>query len=206
MPTLTFPAMGTLSAGINNSVATITISAWQWLWPSSDAFTILIGSEKMTVTAGHKTTTLTVTRAAGGTTAASHLSAAPITWIVFPATRVFDGTTVFNATDAFLQTMVTSGPAFVIGCPALQTNDDHTRHSQWITDCKLYFGVPQASTQSLIDLVSLLEQIKTLLFLQATFGTSAPAGITDMSWRAPQIDYLQAPAIGMVDISVHTKG
>jgi hypothetical protein len=64
---------GTITAGATSlSVA----SAAEF--SSADPFTILIGSEVMLVTAGQGTTTWTVTRGYGGTTAAAHTSGATV--------------------------------------------------------------------------------------------------------------------------------
>jgi hypothetical protein len=64
---------GTITAGATSlSVA----SAAEF--PSADPFTILIDGEVMLVTAGQGTTTWTVTRGYGGTTAAAHTSGATV--------------------------------------------------------------------------------------------------------------------------------
>lgn len=210
LATLTFPAMNTLGVAVNSAVTTLSLgSAYPWLWPTAGNFTIQIDNEKFTVTAGHGTQTLTVTRAAGGTTAASHLINAPITWIVFPAARVLDGSVPTDVTtDAgklFIQRIQTDGPAFKIGFPQLRSVSDRSLHSQWQCECVLHFGVPQNAVQPLVDLLSLLERIRTLLFLQATWAANAPSSLSDMSWRDPEFDYTQDPAFGTLRIMLDMK-
>jgi hypothetical protein len=58
---------------INNSVTSITVTS-EVGFPDSGNFSILIDSEQMLVTGGQGTTTWTVTRGQGGTTAAAHAS------------------------------------------------------------------------------------------------------------------------------------
>jgi len=58
---------------INNSVTTITVTSAAG-FPTSGSYSIVIDSEQMLVTGGQGTTTWTVTRAQGGTTAAAHSS------------------------------------------------------------------------------------------------------------------------------------
>lgn len=70
----------TLSGSINNSVTALSLTSATG-FPSSGNFRIFIDSEIMTVTA-RSGTTLTVTRGAEGTTAASHTSGATITVVL----------------------------------------------------------------------------------------------------------------------------
>lgn len=66
----------TLSAGIDNAVTTIPLAAARF---ADSAYpVILVGSEKMLITAGFGTNSLTVTRGHGGTTKAAHSSADPV--------------------------------------------------------------------------------------------------------------------------------
>ncbi len=70
---------GTLSAGINSSVTSITLNSIITGAPAS-GFTIQVDSERMLVTAGGNTTTLTVARGRGNANAAaSHSSGAAVT-------------------------------------------------------------------------------------------------------------------------------
>lgn len=86
--TVAIQAIGTadvntlLSGAINNSVTSITVSAFGYQTvPSSGSTLIQIDSEQMLVTAGGGTTTLTVTRGVNGTTAASHSNNAAVTGV-----------------------------------------------------------------------------------------------------------------------------
>lgn len=60
----------TLSGGINSSVTTVTLAEARFADTALPV--IVIGTEKMLITAGFGTTSLTVVRAHDGTTAASH--------------------------------------------------------------------------------------------------------------------------------------
>ena len=67
----------TLAAAITSvSATTITLTAARF--PDTDYSVIIIDSEKMLITAGHGTTSLTVTRGYNDTTAATHLIAAAV--------------------------------------------------------------------------------------------------------------------------------
>lgn len=67
----------TLGAAVADALTqTITLAAARFA--DTDYPVIIIGSEKMLITAGFGTTTLTVTRGYGGTTAAAHLINAPV--------------------------------------------------------------------------------------------------------------------------------
>ncbi len=67
------PGVTTLSAAISSTSATsITVTSAAG-FPAATGYSIMIDSEQMTVTAGFGTTTWTVTRGVGGTTAATHL-------------------------------------------------------------------------------------------------------------------------------------
>lgn len=71
----------TLAAAITTvGQSSITVSAYQG-FPTTAAFTILIGTELLQVTSGYGTTTWTVTRGYDSTTAATHLNGATITLV-----------------------------------------------------------------------------------------------------------------------------
>lgn len=94
-PIASFAAAGNpiLSAGINSSVTTIPLNVALVCAANQP---IQIGSEQMQVTGGMGTTSLTVTRAFGGTTAASH----SINAVVFPcgyAAYSFDETNILRS-------------------------------------------------------------------------------------------------------------
>lgn len=64
-------------------------------FPSAGDYTILVDSERMTVTAGQGTTTWTVTRDVDGTTAASHASSAAVT---IPSCQTITGSSNVSST------------------------------------------------------------------------------------------------------------
>lgn len=79
----------TLSAGVNSSVTTLPITAWQEEWPGNSAFRIMVDQETMIVTGGFGTTSLTVVRGvaqAWGTAqaAAAHSDGATVTTAFSP--------------------------------------------------------------------------------------------------------------------------
>ena len=81
--------MTTLQTSISSSVTSISVASSAG-FPGTAPFTIVVNSEQMTVTGGAGTLTWTVTRGAGGTTAASHNSNSVIT---APAETTTVGTT-----------------------------------------------------------------------------------------------------------------
>ena len=74
-------AQTTLSAGVNNSTATIPVTAVSG-WPSSFPYTLLIDkdtvNEEIVTVTGRSGTTLTVTRGVDGTTAVAHSAGANV--------------------------------------------------------------------------------------------------------------------------------
>lgn len=194
-----------LSAAITNSQLTLTIPVWPWMWPTEGNFTIKIDSEVITVTAGHGTTTLTITRG----TPVSHLINSEISWLVFPSTRIFEGSKPFDMSTSegklFIQDITHKGPSFKINLPQLISHDHINRHSLYRVECILFFGVPQNVAQIFVDLISLLEAIKDFVIDQANWYAGAPSACSDVSWIEPQIDYLQNPAFGQVAVTLTTK-
>ena len=79
-----------LSANINNTVTTITVGSGANI---INGDTLLVDAEQMQVTAGGGTTSLTVTRGANGSTAASHTSPTEVQAVTTPATNVGTPTT-----------------------------------------------------------------------------------------------------------------
>lgn len=67
-----------LTADPGASGATLAINAWNVRWPASGSFKLRIEKEVVLVTAGHTTTSLTVTRAQDGTTGVAHASSTPV--------------------------------------------------------------------------------------------------------------------------------
>jgi hypothetical protein len=96
----------TLSAGINSSAATLTVSSATG-FPTFGTFTIRVDNEYMVVTGGAGTSTWTVTRAQQGTAAASHSAGATVTH-VDPAT----GELSWNAAT---RTLTVSGTIYIDG-------------------------------------------------------------------------------------------
>lgn len=203
---LVFPGVATLAVGINAATTAVQVSGWFWLWPTSGNFRIQIGTEIMTVTAGHGTVNLTVTRAA---VPAAHLAGVNVNWYEpIPTARIFEASAVLDvsttAGQGFIQRIKTDGPAlkfnFVRG---RKRNNWHITNYE--LNVQLYFGVPQGLSQSLVDLLSLVELIKDLWYEQTSFEAGSPAQIIEMFWEEPEIDYLQDPAFGVIRMIVQTE-
>ncbi|KKM72427.1 hypothetical protein LCGC14_1420630 [marine sediment metagenome] len=108
----------TLSADINNSVTTIPLNAARFA--DTGLNVIIIGTEKMFITAGHGTTSLTVTRPYQGTSAASHS----------------EDDAVILCYDAAADASVTC------------TDNAGTDESSWVTYCADSGGNPDENWQS----------------------------------------------------------
>jgi hypothetical protein len=61
---------------------TLAITAYPANWPTTGSFKVRVDSEVMVVTAGHSTTSLTVTRAQDGTTGAAHTTGAVVAMVM----------------------------------------------------------------------------------------------------------------------------
>src|SRR5437870_13319660 len=85
-PTLSSPsaAWTTLNGAILAGDTSLVVTSFA-AFPSSGQYRILIGDELLLVTAGQGTLTWTVTRGAGGTTAAAHADGASISHTLTPA-------------------------------------------------------------------------------------------------------------------------
>ncbi|MGH3009784.1 MAG: hypothetical protein ACRDLM_10330 [Gaiellaceae bacterium] len=75
----------TISAGLTAITTSVPVTA-ATSFPSTNGFSVQVGSEQMTVTAGAGTTTWTVARGVNGTTAATHSKNAPIYQVTVPVT------------------------------------------------------------------------------------------------------------------------
>ena len=204
---LTFPAMTTLSAGINASVTTIPLASWPWLWPTGSGFAITIGTELMTVVSADPVakTLLVVGRGSG----VSHSIGAAVDWT--NPLRVIEGSTPTDQeTDdgkAFIQNIKTDGPFLKIGFPEFHKEKQvDWYHTGYEISCILYFGVDQNSARSLVDVMSLLECLKNLWFDQKVYPAGSFSTITDMFTQVPTIDYTQNPAFAQLPMLIKTRG
>lgn len=105
-----FPTTTLAAAVTTTSATTITVASASG-FPTSGTFTILIGTEQMTVTGGQGTTTWTVTRGANGTTAATHPSAASVAQVSISVSSAagFPGSGNFTVLVDSEQMTVTAG-------------------------------------------------------------------------------------------------
>jgi microcystin-dependent protein len=99
----TYGGTTTLSGAMTNNQTSVPLTAWPAQWPADGrAFEILIGTEKILITAGFGTTSPTCTRAAEGTVAATHSGSdavsTPTTCLPFGDG---DGLTTFTLPDFF---------------------------------------------------------------------------------------------------------
>jgi hypothetical protein len=100
----------TLNGGITATATALVVTSAA-SFPSTNGFTILIGTEQMTVTAGAGTTSWTVTRHVNGTVAATHANAAAITQVSISvaSASAFPGSGSYAIEIGTEQMTVTSG-------------------------------------------------------------------------------------------------
>ena len=111
----------TLTATINSSQGTLTVNSASG-FPSRGTFIILVGSEKMTVTAGNTTTSWTVTRAQYATVAAAQSSGATVTLQQAGANLTGATMTATNLTNSTLNGVTSSGITVSGSNPTLPTS------------------------------------------------------------------------------------
>jgi|GEM_PF-73962 len=111
----------TLTGAINSSQETITVNSATG-FPSRGTFIILVGSEKMTVTAGNTTTSWTVTRAQYATVAAAQSSGATVTLQQVGANLTGATMTATNLTNSTLNGVTSSGITVSGSNPTLPAN------------------------------------------------------------------------------------
>jgi len=111
----------TLTGSINSSQGTITVNSSSG-FPSRGTFIILVGSEKMTVTAGNTTTSWTVTRGQYATSAAAQSSGTTVTLQQAGANFTGATMTATNLTDSTLNGVTSSGITVSGSNPTLPAN------------------------------------------------------------------------------------
>jgi hypothetical protein len=112
----------TLSAAINSSQTTITVASASG-FPTSGNYGIQVDDEQMIVTGGQGTTTWTVTRAANGTTAASHVSGQSVV-------RDDAGTSGELSWNATTKTLTVTGTIFIDGSAKISNGAVNTYNGQ----------------------------------------------------------------------------
>lgn len=122
----------TLNGALNNVSLSITVTAYPLMWPLSGNFSFIVDTETIVVTAGHGTTTLTVTRAAP----VSHLSLASCG---LTASRVYLGVKDLAVDADFFRSLVTTGPAIQVR-PAVGDEQDWQGHFSYTVTIRAYYG------------------------------------------------------------------
>ncbi|CAM8630796.1 Pentapeptide repeat [Acidimicrobiia bacterium] len=111
----------TLTGAINSSQGTLTVNSSSG-FPSRGTFIILVGSEKMTVTAGNGTTSWTVTRGQYATSSAAQSSGATVTLQQAGANLTGATMTATNLTNSTLNGVTSSGITVSGSNPTLPTS------------------------------------------------------------------------------------
>ena len=111
----------TLTGAIDSSQGTLTVNSSSG-FPSKGTFIILVGSEKMTVTAGNTTTSWTVTRGQYATSPAAQSSGATVTLQQAGANLTGATMTATNLTNSTLNGVTSSGITVSGSNPTLPTS------------------------------------------------------------------------------------
>ena len=111
----------TLTGAIDSSQGTLTVNSSSG-FPSRGTFIILVGSEKMTVTAGNTTTSWTVTRGQYATSSAAQSSGATVTLQQAGANLTGATMTATNLTNSTLNGVTSSGITVSGSNPTLPTS------------------------------------------------------------------------------------
>jgi hypothetical protein len=115
------PGAETTTTGAMTASQTTVSLASSTGFPTS-AFNVKVDDELMNVTGGFGTTTLTVTRGAGGTTAASHVTGQTIQWDTPPS-----GEMIWNATT---KKLTVSGTMYIDGSAKIDNGALNTYNGQ----------------------------------------------------------------------------
>jgi hypothetical protein len=134
----------TLDGGVDDEQTTITLD--QARFSDADYSVIIVDSEKMLITAGHGTTSLTVTRGYNNTTAASHS----------------DGTAVRLAYDC---------TSISIDCEDAQGSDE----SSWVTYCDDSGGNPDGNWEAPHSISNLNYNQNAKIWRRVVVPASTPA-------------------------------
>lgn len=141
--------MTSLAVAISSTGATSMTVADYLGFPSTGQFSVLIDSELLRVTAGNGTTSWTVTRGYGGTTAATHLINATVTHVLDAYATVSDVLATMDLPDtsryAFLTDLLARGAAFLND----RTGRRFWRDPQTTGDATVYFDVTRGGYDSL---------------------------------------------------------
>jgi Tfp pilus assembly protein PilX len=130
----------TLNGALNATQTTITVSSATG-FPTT-AFVIRVDDEFMTVTAGFGTTTWTVSRGSGGSTAATHVTAQTVEWKTNPT-----GEIAWNATT---KTLTMSGTIYIDGSAKISNSALNSYNGQ----ATLYLSGTFHATGSLCAAIS----------------------------------------------------
>lgn len=134
----------TLDGDIDDSTTTINLD--QARFADTDYSVVIVGSEKMLITAGHGTATLAVQRGYNGTTAASHS----------------DGDAVVLAYDC---------SSISVDCQDLQGTDE----SSWVTYCDDSGGSPDGNWEAPHSIDSLNYDQSAKIWRKVVVPASTPA-------------------------------
>lgn len=125
------PGYTTLNGAVTNIATSVVVTSAAG-FPAAGAYSIMIDAEQMNVTAGFGTTTWTVTRGTGGTTAAAHNNGAmvfqsatsliPIEPVFFePMVARYDPALMRNSFEKFYESMIVSQHSELKGIKAPAT-------------------------------------------------------------------------------------
>jgi len=134
----------TLNGGIDNQQTTVTLDAARF--SDTDYSVIIVDSEKMLITSGHGTTSLTVTRGHNNTTPASHSDAAAVR-------LAYDCTSIS------------------IDCEDTQGTDE----SSWVTYCNDSGGSPDGNWEAPHSLGNLNYNQNAKIWRRVVVPASTPA-------------------------------
>lgn len=188
---------GALSAGIDDVVTTIPIAAYPSSWPTAGDFTIVIGTEKILITAGHGTTSLTGTRGAASTTAAAHLIAAAVSLL---STRCILSVKNFELADQFFKSInvVLQIRGFSRG------NFDYERlRYEFAVRARLYFSYARNADYDYTTVENILSALLDAWAKPANYivsGTRVANCPIDLSSEEAQEDRSLNPIVGFYEI------
>jgi hypothetical protein len=145
-----------LNGALNNVSLTVAIVAYPSMWPASGNFSFVVGTETIVVTAGHGTTSLTVTRASP----VSHLTGVVCTLVV---SRVKLGSVNLDGNADFFDSLVAIGPYAQI-LPSEEDEVDFQGHTKYSVTLRMYFGYPKNADNDYVTIENLKGIARAVLF------------------------------------------
>lgn len=180
----------TLNGSISNVATTIVVTAYPKMWPASGNFSFIVGTETIVVTAGHGTTSLTVTRAAG----VAHTTGATCTKT---PSRVYLSIKDLDVNADFFNSIVIT-PAIQVR-PAFRSGQDYMGHTKYSVPVRVYYGYPKNADNDYTAFINMNALVGSTLGTEGNYigATKGPPTESDIEWNKPEEEIINTNGVSV---------